>query len=221
MPASAGITTVSTISASATATASEHLVPDVAAALARLAGEQAVALPLLGDAERAPLLAAARALSYRRATAVTGTEQARVYQDFFLTTALAPDDLFHRYAARLTALLKAGAALLDPSPLGPGFELNDLILQRYEAGSAGITPHRDHLRYRELVALVALSGGARFLITADRAGSEPRGLAIAPGSLLLMLAPGFAGCRERPFHALDRIESERYSLGLRYVAEAS
>ena len=202
--------------ASVTATASERLVPAVAGALARLVDERAVAIPLLDEAARRPLLAAARDLPYRGAKALAGTPERPVRQDFFLATALPPASAFHRFAGELEGLLKDSAARLDSDPLGPELRLNDLVVQRYDAGSAGISPHRDHVRYRILVALVALSGTARFVLSADRAGRDPRAIAIAPGSLLLMTAPGFAGGGDRPFHALDRIDSERVSLGLRF-----
>ena len=39
---------------------------------------------------------------------------------------------------------------------------------------------------------------------------------IAPGSLLLMRAPGFAGREDRPFHFLNEVAEERVCLGLRY-----
>ena len=69
------------------------------------------------------------------------------------------------------------------------------------------------------MALISLSGSGRFTLSADRAGRSPREVPIEPGSALLMVAPGFAGDRRRPFHALDRITRERYSLGLRYLCE--
>jgi hypothetical protein len=42
--------------------------------------------------------------------------------------------------------------------LARGGEVNDYIVQRYPAGCAGMSPHRDHIRYTGLVAIVMLGG---------------------------------------------------------------
>ena len=94
--------------------------------------------------------------------------------------------------------------------------LNDIAVQRYAAGSAGISPHRDHLRYRRLVVLLSLSGRARLFVCDDREGRGAEEVSIAPGRLLLMRAPGFAGSDARPFHFLSDVTAARYGLGLRH-----
>ena len=93
--------------------------------------------------------------------------------------------------------------------------------ERYAPGSRGITPHRDHLRYGGLVALVILSGDGRFCLCRDRCGSNAREIAAGPGDALLMRAPGLAGSSDRPFHFLDQITKERLSFGLRWDREAA
>lgn len=214
-----------TPSAFATATASETAPGLTAtpaalgAALERLRGAEAVSLPILSAAARRSLRAAAAGLPYRAATPVVGEGARRVHQDFELTVAFTPGDPFERLAAAFGDLVARAAARLTPNPLSGGFVFNDLILQRYPAGAGGITPHRDHLKYRELVALISLAGQGRFTLSADRAGAGAREVPLAPGSALLMVAPGFAGGSRRPFHALADITQERYSLGLRYAAQ--
>ena len=117
--------------------------------------------------------------------------------------------------------LADAARRIEPNPLPHGFRINDLILQRYAPGSRGITPHRDHLRYRGLVALLVVSGDGRFCLCADRRGVGAREVAALPGDLLLMRAPGLAGSSDRPFHFLDRITAERLSFGLRWDTSVS
>ena len=71
------------------------------------------------------------------------------------------------------------------------------------------------------MALVTLSGNARFCLCDDRAGRGARELPCPPGSLLLMRAPGFGNRRDRPFHFLDRVTRPRLSLGLRHDARVT
>lgn len=183
--------------------------------LARLASEDVVTLPLL-DAEQCRYwLAEADRHCFREARPIIGTGERRVYQDFDVGVEFPDDSGFRRFAAALQTRLLDALALLDPPPLDD-LLLNDLILQRYPAGSRGITPHRDHIRYVGLVAIVTLAGRARFFVCADRSGDGAREIAIPPGGLCLMRAPGFAGLQDRPFHFLSDVSEPRVSLGLRH-----
>ncbi len=198
----------------------------LAGALARLDAEQAVSLPLLGARVRRRLIGATTRLAYRPAIPVVGAGATAVRQDFELCMAIPGHSLLRGFAAALEGLLNAALARLECRPLAQPLRLNDLIVQRYPKGSFGITAHRDHLRYRHLVALVTLSGTARFCLCDDRAGGRARVLPCPPGSLLLMRAPGFGfgdrGSRhDRPFHFLDRVTRPRLSLGLRHDARAT
>ena len=192
---------------------------ELAVAIARLPDEDAVALPLIGDAARQPLLEAAKHMSYRPARPLVGEGARLVRQDFELSVTFLDGSPFPRFAAALEGLLRRALRRLSP-PLLDEFLLNDLIVQHYQPGSQGITPHRDHVRYEGLVALVNLAGRARFCVCADRSGADARELEDGPGVLLLMRAPGFAGRRDRPFHFLKDVSEERYSLGLRHDVRA-
>lgn len=191
---------------------------ELAGALARLDAEGAVSLPLLDARARRRLIGATTRLPYRPAVPVTGTGANAVRQDFELCMAIPERSLLRAFAVALEALLNAALDRLKPPPLAEPLHLNDLIVQRYPKGSFGITAHRDHIRYQDLVALVTLSGAARFCLCDDRAGRGARELPCPPGHLLLMRAPGFGNRRDRPFHFLDRITRPRLSLGLRHDA---
>ena len=191
----------------------------LAAAIARLPVEDAVALPLLGDDARQPLLEAAKRMPYRPARPLVGEGARLVRQDFELSVTFPDDSPFPRFAAAMEGLLRRALSRLSP-PLLTELQLNDLIVQHYQPGSQGITPHRDHVRYEGLVALVNLAGRARFCVCADRSGHDARELDDGPGVLLLMRAPGFADRRDRPFHFLKDVSEERYSLGLRHDVRA-
>ena len=194
---------------------------ELAGALARLGREDAVSLPLLSAEDCTPLIEVSAGLTYRPATPVIGEGARRVQQDFELCADFAPGHPFHGFAAALESLTAAALARLDPPPLHPAPPFNDLIVQRYGAGSAGITPHRDHIRYRGLVAIVTLVGRARFCVCTERSGRDAREVPIPPGSLLLMRAPGFAGRDDRPFHLLKDVVEERICLGLRHDVQAA
>jgi hypothetical protein len=182
--------------------------------------EPAVSLPLLSAPARRRLIGATTRLRYRPATPVIGTGTNAVHQDFELCMAIPERSLLRTFAARLEALLNVALARMEPRLLARPLHFNDAIVQRYPKGPSGITAHRDHLRYRDLVALVTLSGAARICLCDDRAGGNAREIPCPPGHLMLMRAPGFAGRADRPFHFLDRVTRPRLSLGLRHDARA-
>lgn len=189
----------------------------LAAAVEELArpGRGAVSLPWLDAAALEPLRRAAARLGYRPARPQVGEAERRVHQDFEIALEAPARGLLWRFAHALEAELAAALAALPEPPLAP-LAFNDIAVQRYAAGSRGISPHRDHLRYRGLVVLLSLSGSARLFVCDDRGGAGAEPVSIAPGRLLLMRAPGFAGAEERPFHFLAEVSARRYGLGLRH-----
>jgi hypothetical protein len=102
-----------------------------------------------------------------------------------------------------------------PRPPFARVTFNDAVAQRYAPTRCGISPHRDHLRYVNLVANLVISGSGRFYICDDRAATNAREIPGPDGSLLLMRAPGFDESRHRPFHMLGEVARERLILGLR------
>ena len=188
----------------------------LATVIERLAEEDAASLPLLGSEDCGALCAEATGLAFRPGQAVIGSGAAAVRQDFDVTLDFPPDSGFHVLAAALGGLLVQALALAPRLDDPAGFRLNDLILQRYRRGSFGITPHRDHIGYRGLVAIITLRGAAPFFVCADRRGTAAREVPAPPGHLLLMRAPGYRSARPRPFHFLGEVAEDRLSLGLRY-----
>lgn len=186
-----------------------------ALAIDRLEAEDAITFRFLDEALTCHLLAESEKLTYRPATPAIGPEERRVFQDFELTMSFQPDDPFSRFARALDRLCAAALERLDQNPC-PGMTHNDLILQRYQPGSGGITPHRDHIRYRGLVSLFVLAGEGDFYVCKDREGTDAKRLPSPPGSLVLMRGAGFAGMKDRPFHMLKDIRSFRVSFGLRW-----
>lgn len=185
-------------------------------ALAGLKDRDAVSLPWLGGGACRAYLEASDRLAYRPARPVVGTGEKAVQQDFEVCMELGETGPFHDLAEALGADLRDAASALTPALLPEGFELNDMIVQRYPSGCQGITPHVDHIRYQGLVAILVFQGRGKFEIVADRSGAAPQEVPNGPGDLLLMTAPGFAGERRRPFHRLSEVTEPRVILGLRW-----
>ncbi len=188
---------------------------DMAAIVDALRRHGATSLAVLADGYRGRLLDEARRRPYRRARDVVGSGDRIVRQDMEVCDEIAHDSLFHDLRRRFGALVAAGLEDVEPYPFATPLDLNDLMLQRYDAGSFGITPHRDGLRYINLVCLFTLAGNARFLVCADRTGRDACEIYAAPGGVILMKAPGFLGSPERPFHAVGDLSEPRYGFGLR------
>lgn len=181
----------------------------------------AAVVPLLDDAVCKDFARASRSLPFRQATPVIGEGEKAVYQDFLLCYDLPGDSPYRNLAARLETSLVEALNLLSPPLLRETFVLNDLILQHYPAGCRGISAHRDHLRYRGLVALVILAGQGDFVLCENRRGDNPRPFSSGKGDLLLMSAPGLGGREDRPFHYLANIRSDRLSFGCRHDVRLS
>ena len=186
--------------------------------LSRLGRADALAAPYLDEAARRTLADCCAELAFRDARPVLGAPGREVRQDLELTTDIPEDSPLLALAKRLQSDLRAALDRMEPPPLDYPFVVNDFIVQRYTPGRRGITPHRDHARYRGLVAIVVLSGTGRFWVCGNREGADRRDVPAPPGSLLLMRAPDFSGRADRPFHALSDVTETRYSFGMRYDA---
>lgn len=185
-------------------------------ALSRLSDEHALAMPYLDEAACAALVNCCAELTFRDARPVLGKPGEEVYQDLELTVDIPGNSPLVVLAKRLESDLQNALDRMEPPPLDYPFVINDFIVQRYLSGRKGITPHRDHVRYRGLVAIIVLGGTGSFWICSDRKGAGRCDIPAPPGSLLLMRAPDFAGHTDRPFHALSEITETRYSFGMRH-----
>lgn len=175
-----------------------------------------------------PVLSAEATRRYAEAATGCGFETAAatagrysVSQDFEVCSDVPPAnpvmELREALELRLDALLgPAGANVLD----GP-LRLDDVVLQRYAAGSRGISPHRDGKRFVNLLCIVVLRGSAPFAVCDDRAGSNAREVDGRPGSLILLRAPGFLGEELRPFHYVGDVTEERITASFRQRAKRS
>ena len=188
-------------------------------ALINLVTEDAVCLPLLPRQDLADLIAAAEMLSYRTSQSEVGSGSNIVKQNFEICMFPPKLSIFWDLGRELEQLLHEVLGKLALPLLLERFQINDIVVQRYAAGSSGISANRDHLKYRGLVCLILLSGTGQFFICKDRLQSKKSEILWTPGSILFMRAPGLANHDERPFHYLVDIRTERYSIGLRYNSQ--
>lgn len=186
----------------------------------------AASLPALSEEARESLLAEAGAYPYADQPERVGNGDRLVRQQLASCEAFPSESSVFRLRDALQSLLTQGFATLDRCPIETPLAFNDLVLQRYPAGSLGITPHRDGLRYVNLICIVVLGGHGRVYVCRDRAGTDPVEIDASPGRAILLRAPGFRHVprtseREsgrRPFHAVADISGTRYTLGLRQRA---
>lgn len=190
----------------------------LAANLERLKSRSAVSMKLLSGPVLGQLAAAADELSFRSARYEAGKPEARVYQEFDYCGAVPAGHPFSHLGCWFQARLHRALALMTDPPMTVDYTINDVVCQRYRPGNLGITPHRDHIAYTQLITLVVLDGRGRYFVCADRQGSNRREIDSAPGRAILMPGPGYAGRSDRPFHMVSEITRLRYSVGLRQDA---
>lgn len=186
--------------------------------LDRLKSRSAVSVKLLSGPILEQLTAAASKLSFRSARYEAGKPEARVYQEFDYCGVVPAGHPVRHLGRWYEARLHRALALMTEPPMTTDYTINDVVCQRYRPGGLGITPHRDHIAYTQLITLVVLGGRGRYFVCADRRGSNRQEIVSAPGRVILMPGPGYAGRSDRPFHMVGDITRLRYSVGLRQDA---
>ena len=189
---------------------------DVHELLDRLEREDAVAMPALTGEYRVWLLEEARTVRFREARPIVGSGGRTVHQRMGVFDGFGPASRFHDLTGAYQALWDAWLAPMIPCPFESRLVFNDRMLQVYEPGEIGITPHMDRIAYRNLICLFVLDGRGRFGVCPDRSGRGARIIPHEPGDVVLTRAPGFRGSGHRPFHFVDRITERRYVFGLRH-----
>lgn len=194
---------------------------DLAESLERLKGRPSVSLQALAGPVLSELAGAAGGLPFRPARSEAGKPERRVYQEFGYCDAVPGDHPVSHLGRWMESRVRRGLSLMTEAPVPTGYTINDIVCQRYRPGDLGITPHRDHLSYTQLIILLVLSGRGRYFVCADRQGHHKREMPSGPGRAILMPGPGFAGRSDRPFHMVGDISELRYSVGMRHDGRKS
>lgn len=172
-----------------------------------------VSFPILPEKRRLELLKEAEGYNYIKQPEVVGPAKVKEQLSSFDKFPL--NSLFFKLRDDFTELLNYKLSLATVRPFNTLISFNELVLQKYEKGSIGITPHVDGLSYINLVIILILKGGGDFVICDNRDGSNPYYLDKTPGNAIILRAPGFFGSNKRPFHYLADITRERITFGLR------
>ena len=135
--------------------------------LDRLEREDAIAVPALTPAYRAWLMDEARVAPFREARPLVGRGERLVRQRMDVHDGFGPESRFHDLTSHYQALWDGWLASAVPYPFECRLVFNDLMLQVYEPGETGITPHMEP-------KAVDASASARTVAGAGRGSSPTR-----------------------------------------------
>jgi hypothetical protein len=188
---------------------------DIHRILEKLSTVGAASAKILNEGFRKSLLAEAECYTYEPEDEVVGTGDKIVRQQMSSFEDFPEDGKYTLLKQFFQSLIDEFLRQVEPYPFETKLNFNSAVIQKYEKGSIGITPHRDGLSYINLVCLFVIEGRGRFFICSDRSGRDPNEIDASPGNVILMRAPGFLYSKERPFHHVNDIQERRYVFGLR------
>lgn len=183
----------------------------------KIANVGAVSIPILDSVSCNTLLAEAETKGYAFTPEVReqGKEGARVYQEVETFIDFPINSEFMLLKDIFESCLCEYADLFSSYPFSFAPVFNAVTLARYPVGSIGITPHRDPLKYKNLICIFILGGKGKFFLCNDRSGQDVQEIDASVGRVIFLRCPGFMGINKRPFHFLTNIEETRYSFILR------
>jgi hypothetical protein len=188
--------------------------------LEELSSMGATSVSLLEEDIRLALLKEAQGYDYEPEDEVVGSGDRVVRQQVSSFDGFPEHSDYVLLRDSFQGLLEQRLAELEAYPFETPLGFNSMVLQRYEEGSLGITPHKDGLSYINLVCVFVIGGWGSFYVCSDRSGKDAIEIDASPGNVILMRAPGLFGARDnRPFHYVTKIEETRYTFGLRQKKE--
>jgi hypothetical protein len=180
----------------------------------------ATSIRLLEENFRVALLEEAEDYDYQPEDEIVGSGDSMVRQQVSSFDVFPDHSGYVLLKESFQDLLEQRMAQLEAYPLETSLSFNSMVLQRYEEGSLGITPHRDGLSYVNLVCVFIIGGRGRFYVCSDRSGRDAKEIDASPGNVIFMRAPGlFEAEDNRPIHYVSQIEEPRYTFGLRQKKE--
>ena len=188
---------------------------DVRELLERTAREMAISVPFLAADECDALRREAAGYTFRPARSVVGKGENRVQQRLGVMPVLPARSRFNALTDAFQEWWDRRLEGISPYPFESRLTFNDRMLQNYDVGEVGISAHRDHIEYRNLICLLVIAGKARFFVCGSRDGADAREIPNAPGDLIITPGPGLFGSQRRPFHLVRDISVPRFVFGLR------
>lgn len=184
--------------------------------LEELSSVGATSVRLLEEDFRVALLKEAEGYTYQPEDEIVGSGDRVVRQQVSSFDGFPEDSSYILLKDSFEELLEQRLAELEAYPFETALNFNSMVLQRYEEGSIGITPHKDGLSYINLVCVFVIGGRGRFYVCSDRSGRDTKEVDASPCNVILMRAPGLFGAEDnRPFHYITEIQETRYTFGLR------
>jgi hypothetical protein len=184
--------------------------------LAELYSVGAISVRILDDKFRLALLEEAERYTCEQEQETVGSAQRIVKQQVSSFANFPQGSRYFLLRDAFEDLLKERFSQVETHPLREPLSFNSMVLQRYEEGSIGITPHKDGKSYVNLVCVFNIGGRGRFYVCSDRSGSDAREIDASAGRVTIMRAPGLFGFEDgRPFHYVSDIRGRRLTLGLR------
>lgn len=122
-----------------------------------------VAVPLLSETARRQLQRQAETLPYALKAGTVGKVGSLIHEEYGVYDAFAANSLFADLKAATQSLLDRQLAKIDPYPFTSPLQFNAMVLQRYQPGQLGITPHRDRLSAINLICIYNLAGRDSFI----------------------------------------------------------
>jgi hypothetical protein len=189
---------------------------DIGGVLEELSSVGTTSVKILDEDFRVTLLEEAEGYNYKPEDEIVGSGDRLVRQQISSFDDLPAGSAYVLLKNSFQDLLERCLADIGSYPFETALNFNSMVLQRYEKGSIGITPHRDGLSYVNLVCVFVIGGRGRFYVCPDRSGRNAKEIDASPGNVILMRAPGLFGFEDsRPFHYVTDIQETRYSFGVR------
>jgi len=132
----------------------------------------ATSVKVLNENFRQSLLNEAKNYTYNPEDKVVGSGDKVVKQDMGTFEDFRPESNYFLLIKSFQYLLDQSLHELSFYPFENPLLFNATVLQKYEKGSIGITPHRDSLRYINLVCIFIISGQGKFFVCSNRLGSD-------------------------------------------------
>ncbi len=156
------------------------------------------------------------------------TTATQVEQNFSSCGKFSARSIWNHLAVRIAEKIedKFGENVIGWNKLHGKLDFTDLAVQCYPPSPSGvdygISPHRDHGGFINLVVVLLIQGPASFFICKDRSGKDARELRASPGDLIIMRGGGFGNQSNplpRPYHFIGRIDHPkgRLTFGMRQL----
>src|SRR5947209_6724587 len=145
---------------------------DLGTILEELSSVGATSLRILKEDFRITLLKEAEGYEYKPKDEVVGSGDRVVRQQLSSFNDFLTGSRYLLLRDSFQELIEQCLAGLQEFPFQTALDFDSMMLQKYEEGSLGITPHKDGLSFINLVCVFVIGGRGRFYVCSDRTGRD-------------------------------------------------